>query len=146
MCIAIDSSCSLYCFVSKIEFLDLCCFHAMPFFKTFDETFLIQPLWNFFFISCFLFSILQNFAFLSFLVAGYATLHPALLVRPSVRPLVCLSVRHTLLFWGFWDFLLHCSCPNDLGTSITAPAHRHATWVAVYPALFNIVLILKVFL
>ena len=75
-----------------------------------------------------------------FLVACYATLHPALSVRrsvgPSVRPSVRRSVQHTLLFLGFWDFLLQCSCPNDLLTSITAPAHPHATGVAVYPALF----------
>ena len=50
-------------------------------------------------------------------------------VRPSVRP----SVRHTLGFCGIWP---HCSCPNDLVTSNTAPAHPHATGVAVYPALF----------
>ena len=70
-----------------------------------------------------------------FLVACYATLHPALSVRPSVGPSVGPSVRHTLLFLGFWDFWLHCSCPNDLVTSIMAPAHPHPTGVAVYPAL-----------
>ena len=31
----------------------------------------------------------------------------------------------------------HCSCPNGLVTSNMAPAHPHATSVAVYPALFN---------
>ena len=30
----------------------------------------------------------------------------------------------------------HCSCPNGLVTSNMAPAHPHATSVAVYPALF----------
>ena len=74
-----------------------------------------------------------------FLVACYATLHPALSVRRSVRPSVGPSVRpsvgHTLLFLGFWGFWHHCSCSNDLVTSIMAPAHPHATGVAVYPAL-----------
>ena len=53
-----------------------------------------------------------------------------------VGPSVCPSV--TLYFFlGFCGFWLHCSCPNDLVTSIKAPAHPHATGVAVYPALFN---------
>ena len=55
-------------------------------------------------------------------------------VRPSVRP----SVRHTLLFWGFCGLWPHCSCPNDLVTSNTAPAHPHATGVAVYLALLTL--------
>ena len=58
-------------------------------------------------------------------------------VRPSVRRSVGPSVRHTLLFLGFCGFWPHCSCPNDLVTSISAPAHPHATGVAVYPALFQ---------
>ena len=53
-------------------------------------------------------------------------------VGPSIRP----SVRHTLLFLGFCGFWPHCSCPNDGVTSIMAPAHPHATRVALYPALF----------
>ena len=38
----------------------------------------------------------------------------------------------------FLDFILwpHCSYPNALVTSSTAPAHPHATGVAVYLALF----------
>ena len=52
-------------------------------------------------------------------------------VHPTVRPSVRLS-HFTLGFCGFWP---RCSCPNGLVTSITAPAHRHATGVAVYPAL-----------
>ena len=69
-----------------------------------------------------------------FLVACYATLHPALSVRPSVCP----SVRPShftffVFFCGLWP---HCSCPSDQVTSNTAPAHPHATGVAVYPALF----------
>ena len=65
-----------------------------------------------------------------FLVSCYATLHPALSVG--------LSVCHTLLFLWFFFLGPHCSCPNDLVTSILAPAHPHATGVAVYPALFFI--------
>ena len=53
-------------------------------------------------------------------------------VGPSVGP----SVRHTLLFLGFCGRWPHCSCPSDQVTSNTAPAHPHATGVAVYPALF----------
>ena len=52
--------------------------------------------------------------------------------RPSVRPSIC----HTLLFCGFRGLWPHCSCPNDHKTSNIAPAHPHATRVAVYPALF----------
>ena len=75
----------------------------------------------------------------SFLVACFATLHPALLVGPSVRP----SVRHTLLFFVFFCGLWpHCSCPSDQVTSYTAPAHLHANGVAVYPALLSSYLIL----
>ena len=59
-------------------------------------------------------------------------------VGPSVRPLVRPLFRHTLLFLGFCGFWPYCSCPNDLVTSIMAPAHPHKTGVAVYPALlFN---------
>ena len=43
------------------------------------------------------------------LVACYATLQPALSVCQSVGP----SVRHTLLFWGFWGLWPYCPCPND---------------------------------
>ena len=61
-------------------------------------------------------------------------------VGPSVRPLVCPSVgpsvRHTLLFQRLWGFWLYRSCPNAPLTSNMAPAHPHATGVAVYPALF----------
>ena len=73
-----------------------------------------------------------------FLVACYATLHPALSVGPSVRQSVRRSVRHTLLFWRLWGFWLYRSCPNVSLTSIMAPAHPHATGVAVYPALLFI--------
>ena len=75
-----------------------------------------------------------------FLVACYATLQPASVrrsVRLSVRPSVGLSIRHTLLFFCFCGLWPHCSCPNDWVTSNTAPAHPHATGVAVYLALFS---------
>ena len=57
-------------------------------------------------------------------------------VHPSVCPSVCRSVHHTLLLQrlrGTWPY---CTCPNAPLTSIMAPAHPHATGVAVYPALF----------
>jgi len=46
------------------------------------------------------------------------------------------SVRHTLLFFVFCALCPHCPCPNDEVAANMAPAHPHATWVAVYPALF----------
>ena len=63
-----------------------------------------------------------------FLIACYATLHPAMSVYRSVGP----------LFWYFWALWAYCSCPNALVTfSSTAPAHPHATGIAVYPALLS---------
>ena len=56
--------------------------------------------------------------------------------RWSIFVSVCPSVHHTLLFLGFRVLWPHCTCPNDLVASIAAPAHPHATGVAVYPALF----------
>ena len=55
-------------------------------------------------------------------------------VRRSFRPLVRPSVTLNFFcfFCGLWP---HCSCPNDGVTSIMAPAHPHATGVAVYLAL-----------
>ena len=58
-------------------------------------------------------------------------------VSPSIHPSVGLSVGPSVHHTSF--FLLHCSCSNDLATSITAPAHPHATGVAVYSALFLVV-------
>ena len=49
-----------------------------------------------------------------------------------VRLSVGWSVGHILLFLWFLFFLLHCSCPNGLVTPKMAPAHPHATRVAVY--------------
>ena len=78
----------------------------------------------------------------------HVTLQPALSVRPSVHPSVHLSVRlsvgwsvtHTSLFFMILFLWPHCSCPNGLVTSNIAPAHPHVTLVAVYPALFLIIL------
>ena len=61
------------------------------------------------------------------------SIHP--LVYQSVCHLVCLSIglfirpTITLYFFLFWA---HCPCPNDLMTLIMAPAHPHATGVAVF--------------
>merc|ERR1711942_261650 len=73
--------------------------------------------------------ILRMMMTMSFFVACYATLHPALSVGRSV------GWSHFTFFMIFM-FGPHCSCPNGLVTSNMAPAHPHATSVAVYPALF----------
>ena len=86
------------------------------------------------------------FAGIHFLVACYATLHPALSVRRSVSQSVRPSAHRSVtlyFFLGFCGFWPHCSCSNDLVTSIMAPAHPHATGVAVYPALFKLELELE---
>ena len=57
-------------------------------------------------------------------------------VHLSIGPSIRLSVCHTLLFFGFCGLWPYCSCPSDQVTSNTAPAHPHATGVAVYLALF----------
>ena len=47
-----------------------------------------------------------------------------------------------LLFWRFWAFWAYCSCLKAMMTySSTAIAHPHATRVAVYPALFALILV-----
>ena len=52
------------------------------------------------------------------------------------------SVGPFLLFRRFWAFWAYCSCPDALlSFSSTAPAHLHATRVAVYPALFDYILV-----
>ena len=44
-----------------------------------------------------------------------------------------------LLFRRFWAFWAYGSCPDALVTfSSTAPAHLHATRVAVYPAFIKL--------
>ena len=72
-----------------------------------------------------------------FLVACYATLHPAMVVHRSVGWSVGWSVGPILLFrhfWAFWAFWACGSCPDALVTfSSTAPAQPHATRVPVYP-------------
>ena len=110
--------------------------------KTKLSFFLILPFFLFiicssFFITCIFFP----FIFFSctcscsisssspFLVTCYATLHPFMSV--------CRSVDWSP-FWHFWALLAHSSCPNAPMTfSITAAARPHATWFAVYPALFS---------
>ena len=69
----------------------------------------------------------------SFLVVCYPTLHPTLSVHPSVRWLVGWSI--TFYFFTFLRFLHHSNA--WLAFFITVPAHQHATWVAVYPALLQ---------
>ena len=66
----------------------------------------------------------------------YNPLYPS--VDRSVRQLVCLSV--TLSFFDVnWRISHYYSCPNIWwALSNTAPAHPHATWVAVYPILFTV--------
>ena len=59
----------------------------------------------------------------------HATLQPALSVGWSVG-------RSHIIFSMILFLWPHCSCPNGLVTSNMAPAHPHATSVAVYPALF----------
>ena len=53
----------------------------------------------------------------------------------------CLSIKLVISVFvamvGFCCLWLHCSCPSDQVTSKTAPAHPHATGVAVFPALFQ---------
>ena len=71
-----------------------------------------------------------------FLVACYATLHPAL----SVVRLVGWSHFTFFNVFFLWPY---CSCPTALVSSNMAPAHPHATGVAVYPALF--IALLKLF-
>ena len=66
----------------------------------------------------------------------HATLHPALLVRQSIGQSVHQSAGPsvgpsiTLYFLSFFELF------GLTATSNMAPAHRHATGVAVYPALF----------
>ena len=78
-----------------------------------------------------------RFLLKNFLVACYATLHPAMSVSWSVSLLVGRSVGPIFTFSAFWAFWACGSCPDALVTfSSTAPAYPHATRVAVYPALF----------
>ena len=51
---------------------------------------------------------------------------------------VCRSVT-TYFFDNYWRHLNYCSYPNaQVSLFLTAPAHPHATSVAVYLALFHI--------
>ena len=65
----------------------------------------------------------------------------SLFVGPSVCPLVTLNFF--VFFCGVWPL---CSCPNDLVTSITAPAHQYTTGVAVDLALFVFVICWRIWM
>ena len=54
----------------------------------------------------------------------------------SVGPSVSQYVGNTLLFQHFWVVLSLPLLPKCLVSLITAPAHLHATLVAVFPAFF----------
>ena len=72
-----------------------------------------------------------------FSTACYTTLHPALSVRPSAGPSVRPSVRLShFTSVSFLRSLASLLLPKCSGNSNTAPAHSHATGVAVYSALF----------
>ena len=62
-------------------------------------------------------------------------------VQPTLHPALSVGRSHFTFFMILF-FGPHCSCPNSLVTSNMAPAHPHATSVAVYPALFFILLVL----
>ena len=79
----------------------------------------------------------------AFLVACYATLYPALSVRPSVGRSVGRSVGWLVgphfTFFMFLRSLASLHLPKCFSNSNTAPAHPHATKVAVYPALLFVI-------
>ena len=56
-------------------------------------------------------------------------------VGPSIGPSVGPS---QFTFFGFCGLWPHSSCPDHQVTSNKAPAHPHATGVAVYPVLFHL--------
>ena len=72
----------------------------------------------------------------SFLVACYATLHPALSVGRLVGRLVGWLVGPHFTFFMFLRSLASLLLAKCFSNSNTAPAHPHVTEVAVYPALF----------
>ena len=84
------------------------------------------------------FFFINSFSFSRFLSRVHATLHPALSVGWSVS-------RSHLTFFMIFIFGPHCSCPNSLVTSNMAPAHPHATLVAMYPAFLISLLLPKRF-
>ena len=87
-----------------------------------------------------------------FLVACYVTLHllcqsVGVSFHPSVRWSVHWSHISFLFFCLFFLVVFGlCSCPNDLVTSITVPAHPHKTGVAVDPALFVFVICWRIWM
>ena len=76
-----------------------------------------------------------DFQKLTFLVACTRLYNP-------LCPLVGWSVGHALRFFMILFLGPHCSCPRCLVSSNMAPAHPHATSVAVYPTLFIVITIL----
>ena len=59
------------------------------------------------------------------------------LFKESVRIEIWTKNNH---FWGFWAFWAYSTCPDDPVTfSSTAPAHPHATRVAMHPALLKFI-------
>ena len=63
---------------------------------------------------------------------------------------LCLSVhlsigRSNFTFFMIFIFGPYCSSPNGLVISNMAPAHPHATWIAVYPALLFFFFFFKFF-
>ena len=70
--------------------------------------------------------------------------HKGLFSRVHATLSICRSVdRSHFTFFMIFIFGPYCSCPNGLVISNMAPAHPHATSVAVYPALFIKTLRLK---
>ena len=85
--------------------------------------------------------LISKLVLILFLVACTRLYNPlSLSIRRSVGRLVGWSVGrsvgHILLFLWLLFLWPHGSCPKGLVTSNMAPAHPHATSVAVYPALF----------
>ena len=71
-----------------------------------------------------------------FLVACYATLHPALSVRPSIHPSIHpLVLQLHFTFQHLCGFLACRFCSNAPLTSNMVPDHPHMTRVALYLAL-----------
>ena len=67
---------------------------------------------------------------------SYATLYPALSVRPSVRPSVGRLVGPHFTFFMFLRSLASLLLAKCFSNSNTVPAHPHVTEVAVNPVLF----------
>ena len=94
-------------------------------------------------------SILKIWGYFSRVLRDSTTRYVSLSVGQSVGRSVGWAVGRLvgwsvpfLLFWHFWAFWAYGSCPDALVTFFsTAPAHPHATRVAMYPALLFMYLI-----